>query len=113
MSAKRYSRDGYRDELYKIYDLLDIPYVIGTPLETILANAEPSDDGSDDYEPMPDALIEEDFTREVDARLDTKALLKTFPKRLILIAQKRVNGNKITKAEQKYLERWRAKLNRS
>lgn len=113
MSAKRYSGDGYRDALYKIYDLLGIPYVIGTPLETILANAEPSDDESDEYEPMPETVIEEDFTKEVDARLDAQALLKRLPKRLVLIAQKRVDGNKITRAEQKYLERWRAKLNRS
>jgi hypothetical protein len=113
MSAKRYSSDGYRDELHKIEELLGIPYVIGTSLETILANAESLDDESDDYEPMPDALIEPDFAEEVDAKLDAQALLKTLPKRLILIAQKRINESKITRAEQKYLERWRSKLKRS
>lgn len=98
------------DELHKIEELLGIPYTIETSVEMLLARAESSDDESD-YEPLPKALIEPDFAQAIDAKLDVEALLKKLPKRLIEIAQKRVNEIKLTQAEQVYLLRWRKKLN--
>jgi hypothetical protein len=55
----------------------------------------------------PNALREEDFAEKIDAKLDAEAILKNLPKRLIAIAQKRVEGNKLTPAEQVYLLRAR------
>ena len=59
---------------------------------------------------MPEAFIEPDFTGAIDAKLDAQAILDKLPERLLLIAKKRVEGGRLTKAGQKYLERWHLKL---
>ena len=47
---------------------------------------------------------------DIDARLDAKAVLATFPKRLIQIGQKILNGEKLSGADQHYWIRQKAKL---
>ena len=52
-------------------------------------------------------LIADDKTLDLDAWLDNKTFLLTSPERLLLIGEKIRDGIALTKAEQKYLERYR------
>jgi len=52
-------------------------------------------------------LIADDKTLDLDAWLDNKTFMLTSPERLLLIGEKIRDGIALTKAEQKYLERYR------
>ena len=52
-------------------------------------------------------LIADDKTLDLDAWLDNKTFLLSSPDRLLLIGEKIRDGIALTKAEQKYLERYR------
>ncbi|MBN1367187.1 MAG: hypothetical protein JW967_04610 [Dehalococcoidales bacterium] len=86
---------------------LKIPYIIPDSVETILERA---DSNEDDYEPLPEALTQADNSEMIENKVDAQAILSKLPKRLIEIAQKRVDGYKLTPAEQVYLLSWRKKL---
>ena len=52
-------------------------------------------------------LLADDKALDLDAWLDYKTFLLTSPERLILIGEKIRDGIALTKAEQKYIERFR------
>ena len=58
-------------------------------------------------------LIADDRTLDLDAWLDYKTFLLTSPERLILIGEKIRDGIALNKAEQKYIERFRKREQKS